>query len=865
MKNFISFLFLTILTFSCYGEFFDISEKAFPFQIHDLKKDSLVSAYFLNSPIDESKRITVQDGHLYSDQKRIRIFGTNLSDIPTKDLAPYYAELIASQGYNCIRFHHLDSSWANGFLKLNENNKYILNQEKLDDFDFFFNELKKNGIYSNINLLTGRTFNSSDGLPKSIDIISGWKAKHCYGFWNDQAKDIQKDYAKQLLTHVNPYTGLSYTEDPAVAIVEINNENGMLHAYKNNLLKDYDDVLWSDLESKWNQWLSKKNLSYKKLSDKYNITAKEGKNLITDKSKWSLEQYDGAKVNLTQNNNEFKLSIIDNGNKDWHVQYSYTNLNLTSDKIYTISFSAKASKKSIISLSLMQAHDPWKNAGISESLQLSTSWKPFSITTSDILSDNNLRITFGSMGFLKGTTIYLKDVTIKEGGNFCPLKEGINSTSENPQLAFPRYDVYKTLPEDYKNLVMEFLYDIEDSYWSEMNEFLKKDLCGKFLTMGTSIGCSTLNLMNQFDIIDAHAYWNHPVFPIRDWNQNDYFIENKSLIAESTGGTLTNLAKTRVYGKPFSVSEYDHPYPNQFSPEMYTMISAYACFQDWDCIYTFCSTLPDLSPKSKEHIKGYFDQTGNPAKACAAPFAARIFRLNLIQPGEEKYYLKITKNNELENLKKFTAWSIGDTEIFGMKKELGFNHQIGVILEDNTPANGIEITENKYIVNDYTDTNEIFWNPKQGVFAINSPNVKSLITAKNASLPEFDKNWIENAKNIFFIPEKKDFQVFTAIRENNDYLIYACNWAGNKNENLMNYADKNKNRGYKATRDAISISNKPSYDNLCSIAMSSEGLLTSDLSNKKLYKLSSNGNQDSEVSEKNIFSCKNKTIWYFFK
>ena len=83
--------------------------------------------------------------------------------------------------------------------------------------------------------------------------------------------------------------------------------------------------------------------------------------------------------------------------------------------------------------------------------------------------------------------------------------------------------------------------------------------------------------------------------------------------------------------------------------------------------------------------------------------------------------------------------------------------------------------------------------------------------------------------------------------------MYACNWAGNKNENLMNYADKNKNRGYKATRDAISISNKPSYDNLCSIAMSSEGLLTSDLSNKKLYKLNSNGNQDSKKKKKKHF------------
>ncbi len=35
-------------------------------------------------------------------------------------------------------------------------------------------------------------------------------------------------FARELLTHVNPHTGSSYAEDPAVVIVEINNENGLL-------------------------------------------------------------------------------------------------------------------------------------------------------------------------------------------------------------------------------------------------------------------------------------------------------------------------------------------------------------------------------------------------------------------------------------------------------------------------------------------------------------------------------------------------------------------------------------------------------------------------------------------------------------
>lgn len=44
--------------------------------------------------------------------------------------------------------------------------------------------------------------------------------------------ELQKDYARQLLTHRNPYTGLEYRNDPAIVIVEINNENALPVGFK---------------------------------------------------------------------------------------------------------------------------------------------------------------------------------------------------------------------------------------------------------------------------------------------------------------------------------------------------------------------------------------------------------------------------------------------------------------------------------------------------------------------------------------------------------------------------------------------------------------------------------------------------------
>jgi len=39
--------------------------------------------------------------------------------------------------------------------------------------------------------------------------------------------DLQKEYARQVLTHHNPYTGTQYRDEPGVALLELTNENSL--------------------------------------------------------------------------------------------------------------------------------------------------------------------------------------------------------------------------------------------------------------------------------------------------------------------------------------------------------------------------------------------------------------------------------------------------------------------------------------------------------------------------------------------------------------------------------------------------------------------------------------------------------------
>ena len=227
---------------------------------------------YLNTPITEKQRITVgKDGHLYADGKRIRIFGTNVSEFPPVEDAEYWAKTLASQGINCIRFHHTDSDWAKCFFKHDSSGKKVVFDEKsFERFDKFFYELKKAGIYSNINLLTGRTIHpdSQNGLPAELEKVADWKDRHCYGFWNESAKKEQQAYAQKILNHKNPYTGLTYAQDPAVAFVEINNENSMTKGYLDNVLERFPEKLSQELDPLWTDFLLKKGLDYSTLEKK---------------------------------------------------------------------------------------------------------------------------------------------------------------------------------------------------------------------------------------------------------------------------------------------------------------------------------------------------------------------------------------------------------------------------------------------------------------------------------------------------------------------------------------------------------------------------------------------------------------------
>ena len=123
-----------------------------------------------------------------------------------------------------------------------------------------------------------------------------------------------------------------------------------------------------------------------------------------------------------------------------------------------------------------------------------------------------------------------------------------------------------------------------------MRAFLKKDLGVEAAIIDTqaSYGGIAGTYRESFnDFVDMHAYWQHPHFPGRPWDGANWTIPNTPMVADQNGGNLARLGVYRVAGKPFTVTEYDHPAPSQYAAEMFPMIASFAALQDWDGLFQF--------------------------------------------------------------------------------------------------------------------------------------------------------------------------------------------------------------------------------------------------------------------------------------
>ncbi len=213
-------------------------------------------SFLLDAPAGKDGFVHAGGGHLETGSgKRIRFWGVNITDwspgstqIPPKKDAALWAETLTRYGVNCVRLQFLDLVAPRGLIAAGPNTRHF-DPRQVDREDYFLAQLEKRGIYIDFNLLVGRPFKAGDGVVDADKIRQGAKGISLY---DAKLIRLQKEYARELLTHYNPYTKREYRNDPGLAIVEINNEDAIWVGFRGP-----SPYYNRELDTIYNDWLRK--------------------------------------------------------------------------------------------------------------------------------------------------------------------------------------------------------------------------------------------------------------------------------------------------------------------------------------------------------------------------------------------------------------------------------------------------------------------------------------------------------------------------------------------------------------------------------------------------------------------------------
>jgi len=678
-------------------------------------------------PLTGSDRVAADgDGHFSAAGRRIRFFGTSVTfdgAFPSRDKVGYVAGRIRKMGFNLVRFHHIDNGWSQGSLFVQGGTTRRLNPVTLDRLERFIFELKKNGVYADMNLNVSRIFNAADGVAGADSIPNYGKGVTLF---DPQLITLQKEYAGQLLTHVSPYTGLALAADPVLAMVEIVNENSLYRMWRDGALVPISrggDLIARHnamLDSLWNAFLAGRYAGTESLAAAWNAgTRPEGTDdqildggFETDPitKNWTMEQHETAKAAMSIDDSGgfsggkcARVAVTASDGTDWHLQWKQVRLSVRKDSMYTVSFAGRADRNVSIAAAVMLDVSPW-TVFSSPSFQLERQWKTFRfgfLAPQD--ASKTVRLSFQIGG--ENATLWFDDIRLASAG-IQGLEEG-----ESLEAGIVRRIPYSECVQYTDGRVADqsrFYIQIQNDFFDGMSRFLRNDLGVKAPLVGTNwnVGPGDMVAQSRMDIIDNHSYWDHPRFPGEPWSSTDWLINNTPMVMETNGGTVPRLfGGTGSAGKPFTVSEYNHPFPNRYETEGMLFLTGYGSFHDTDGLMLF--DYNGSTDWGTDKISGYFDVHRNTAMMALVPSCARAFREEMIAPSKEPVVLDYSESDILLLPKNDAAGWAGPVFFPPM---LTLLHAVrNASFDSPVPLNTGSIPQpgnNPYA----TDTGEIVWN-----------------------------------------------------------------------------------------------------------------------------------------------------------
>ncbi len=267
-----------------------------------------------------------------------------------------------------------------------------------------------------------------------------------------------------------------------------------------------------------------------------------------------------------------------------------------------------------------------------------------------------------------------------------------------------------------KRDTFQFLYDVQDNYYQHMYSYLR-DLGLKVPITGSNHwtnDVADLHVNARLDYVDRHSYWTHPR------NEYNYIagqgVQPEAMVKDATGGNLGSNAQRRVYGLPFTISEWHNPLPNPYRAEGTPIMAAYSCLQDWHPMHYAYWGARQAEPDTINSFEVMFD----PTQMNLIPISALMFHRHDFQEDRDGYFEILTPDQVMNPSQHITRHP--KTAFVG-KYGLAFtdmqvpNCNDAGLLKTALEADGV-----------YTSsTGELTWDTHTGLVLLNSPRTQGVI------------------------------------------------------------------------------------------------------------------------------------------
>ena len=189
--------------------------------------------------------------------------------------------------------------------------------------------------------------------------------------------------------------------------------------------------------------------------------------------------------------------------------------------------------------------------------------------------------------------------------------------------------------------LIKFLYELNTKMFEECTRHLRELGVKTLLTDANYRQMIHVGLLRRrMDYVDNHGYWDLKKFLAGKW-QLPYGYHQR-LAIESLASTPRSLMPSRLFGKPYTVTEYQYCYPNHRRAEGGPLMGAYAGLQDWDGVYRY-SYSHQTSSAHEPARTFYLDYVTDPLNLMADRITTALFGRRDVAPAKTKIPLLFTE------------------------------------------------------------------------------------------------------------------------------------------------------------------------------------------------------------------------------